>query len=387
MPRSGCSGRLLITQLTGFSSPYLWLVLAILCGLLVWWLLYRGISFSTGVGIALGTIEIVIFLGISALLIINAGSKNTLSVFLPGADGLRPAFQGMVFTLLAFVGFEAAAPLGEEARDPKRTIPRAVMLSCILIGVFYAFNYYAATVFFGPDRMASEFYTFNNGDPWGYMADQVLPGIGSLLIAFAIINSSLANANSGATAATRSLFNMGRTGLITKWFGAIHATHRTPVNSIHFQAILALVLVVALGFYLGNDPLKVYVFIGYGLGLLFAGMYIAVNIAVIGFYLRERRAEFNWFKHLVVPILGIIFVIPAFATVLGIANVSIPILDIPLVGDPGAVRHRARPRRHLDGAWHRALLRAPVTETRCLCPSGRGLRREPRGGRRRRKCH
>ena len=60
----------------------------------------------------------------------------------------------MVFCLLAFVGFEAAAPLAEETRDPKRTIRRAVLLSAVLIGLFYIFNMYAATVYFGPGQDA-----------------------------------------------------------------------------------------------------------------------------------------------------------------------------------------------------------------------------------------
>ena len=60
------------------------------------------------------------------LLIVNAAPPNT-SVFIPADGNILPAFQGMVFCLLAFVGFEAAAPLGEEAREPRRTIPRAVI--------------------------------------------------------------------------------------------------------------------------------------------------------------------------------------------------------------------------------------------------------------------
>jgi uncharacterized membrane protein YbhN (UPF0104 family) len=70
------------------------------------------------------------------------------------------------------------------------------------------------------------------------------------------------------------------------------------------------------------------VWIGYALGLLFAGMYVAVNLAVIGFFWRERRSEFNWLKHLVVPILGIVLLIPAFLGVLG--GLTIPLLDIKL---------------------------------------------------------
>ena len=212
----GFYGAIFLSTYLHIDFEYAWIGLAVLCGLVVWLLTYRGIGISTRTGVVLGLIEIAIFLLVSTLLIVNA-DQNTLNVFLPGADGVRPAFQGMIFCLLAFIGFEAAAPLGEETREPRRTIPRAVVWSAVLIGLFYVFNYYAATVFFGPDKMTG-FYTFNDGDPWGYMAEQVLPGIGGLLIIFAILNSSLANANSGATAATRTLFAMGRVRLLPHWF-------------------------------------------------------------------------------------------------------------------------------------------------------------------------
>jgi amino acid transporter len=330
----GLFGASLITLVTGFSNDYLWLPLAVLCGLLVWWLVYRGISISTRVGVALGLIEIGIFLFVSALLIANAGSRNTLSVFVPGPDGLKPALQGMVFCLLAFVGFEAAAPLAEETRDPRRTIRRAVLLSAVLIGLFYIFNMYAATVYFGPDKMQKDFLGFNNSDPWSGMANEVLPGIGGILVVFAILNSSLANASAGANASTRVIFALGRVSLLPRWFAAIHETHRTPMNAVHFQGILGIALAVGLGLLFQSQgqtyggPLTTYVWIGYALGLLFAGMYVAVNFAVIGFYYRERRSEFSWIKHFIVPILGVVLLIPAFLGVLG--GLTIPILDIKL---------------------------------------------------------
>jgi amino acid transporter len=329
----GLFGASLITTLTGFSNDYLWLPLAVLCGLIVWWLVYRGVSISTRVGVALGLIEIGIFLLVSLLLIINAGSRNTVSVFIPGVDGLKPALQGMVFCLLAFVGFEAAAPLAEETRDPKRTIRRAVLLSAVLIGLFYIFNMYAATVYFGPERMG-DFLKFNGGDPWSGMANEVLPTIGGLLVIFAILNSCLANASAGANASTRVIFALGRVSLLPRWFAAIHETYRTPMNAVHFQGILGIGLAVVLGVLFQiqgwpfGGPLTTYVWIGYSLGLLFAAMYVAVNLAVIGFYLRERRADFNPIKHLIVPILGVVLLIPAFLGVLG--GLTIPILDIDL---------------------------------------------------------
>lgn len=322
----------------GLAGDIAWILGAILCAAIVWLLIYRGVAVSTRAGVVLGIVEIAIFVLISALLVAAAGSRNTLSVFVPGATGLTPALTGMVFSLLAFIGFEAAAPLGEEARDPKRTVRQAVILSAIVVGLFYTLNYYAATVFFGPDRMAGEFYTFNNGDPWGYMAEQVLPGFGGFLVIFAILNSSVANANSGATAATRAVFAMGRSGLLPRWFAAVHPVHRTPVNAVHAQAILGIVIAIGLGLLFRDEalggPLTVYVFLGYTLGLLFAGMYIAVNVAVIGFYLGERRDEFNVLKHLVVPVLGVVAMVPAFMGVLG--GVTIPILgtEVPQLSPP-----------------------------------------------------
>ena len=337
----GFYGAIFLSSYLGIEFEYAWVALAIACGLIVWWLTYRGIGLSTRTGIVLGVIEIAIFLLISTLLIVNA-DENTLNVFVPGDDGVRPAFQGMIFCLLAFIGFEAAAPLGEETQEPRRAIPRALLWSAILVGLFYVFNYYAATVFFGPDRM-TEFYSFNEGDPWGFMAEEVLPGIGGLLIVFAILNSSLANANAGATAATRSLFAMGRASLAPRFFAAIHPETRAPVNAVHFQAVTALIIAVVLGFVLGADPypfgLNVYVFLGTMLGLVFAGIYILVNIACIGYFMRERRDEFNYLKHLIVPILGVIAMIPALLAVIG--GLTIPILDIELPAYETALRWTA----------------------------------------------
>jgi amino acid transporter len=324
----------------GEGFTLLWVVLAIACGLLMWWLIYSGVQLSTRTGVVLGLIEISIFVLVSVLLIVKAGDKNTLDVFIPGSEGVTPAFQGMIFCLLAFIGFEAAAPLGEEARDPRRTIPAAVMWSTVVVGSFYVLCYYAATVYFGVDRMG-DFLTFNNSDPWNFLGTDVLGTLGGILVLFAIINSSLANANSGATAATRSLFAMGRGGLLPKFFAAVHPTHRTPVNAVHFQVLLAIVVAVAGGLYLVDDPyaasgpINIYVFIGTMLGVLFAGMYIAVNVAAIGFYLRERRDQFNVIKHLLVPILGVLTMIPALMFAIG--GVTIPIINLELAPLGGAL--------------------------------------------------
>jgi amino acid transporter len=332
----GFFGASFITELTGYSNDLLWVPLAVICGLVVWFLTYRGIEISTRTGVVLGLIEIVIFLIVSVLLIANADNPINASVFIPADGSVTPAVQGMVFCILAFVGFEAAAPLGEETREPRSTIPRAILLSCLLIGLFYIFCYYAATVYFGPDRMQADFLAFNEGNPWGGMADEILPTIGGLLVTFAIINSCLANSNAGAIASTRSLFSLGRAGLLPRAFATIHPSYQTPTIAVHVQAVIGIGLAVALGFlfagYTSGGPITTYGFIGTSLGLLFAAMYIAVNAAAIGYFLREGRAEFNVLKHIVVPILGILAMVLGFLSAFG--GVTIPIINLELAPLP-----------------------------------------------------
>src|SRR4030095_7730096 len=89
-----------------------------------------------------------------------------------GLSGLTGGIAGSVFAILAFIGFEAAAPLAEEAKNPTRTIRVAVVASALLIGLFYVLTTYAATVFFGPERFA-EFPGFGDGNPWQQLGRDV----------------------------------------------------------------------------------------------------------------------------------------------------------------------------------------------------------------------
>src|SRR5512133_319371 len=110
----------------------LWWPWAMLGAVVVFLLGYLGIRVSAGTGTVLGIFEILVFTLVAATLIIKA-DHNTLAVFgtkyANNSDfkGFSGVFAGSVYTILAFIGFEAAAPLAEEAKDTKRTIRRAVV--------------------------------------------------------------------------------------------------------------------------------------------------------------------------------------------------------------------------------------------------------------------
>jgi len=308
---------------THFNTPgWLWAPFAALAGIGVWLLVYRGIRISTETGVAMGAFEIVVFAALAITLIFAAGSSNTVSVFSPttgNAHGWGGVFAGTVYTVLAFIGFEASAPLGEEARDPRRTIPRAVILSCVLIGLFYLLCYYAAIVYFGPNVAADAkngFLGFNAGDPWDGLAAKVW-GPAAFLVLLAILNSAFANSNAGANAASRVAYALARVGILPRALGQIHPKFKTPYVAVHVQGALGIVLALVLGFALGG-PLNAFALLGTIATIIIVFIYILTNLSNIVFYLREHRDELNPLLNLVVPVLGILIFIPVLLAAFGI---------------------------------------------------------------------
>ncbi len=300
-------------------SADLWWPWTVGAALVVFLLGYFGIRVSAGTGTVLGLFEIGVFAVLAVWLIAKAAS-NDLTVFgtgfanIEGFEGLSGVFAGSIYTILAFIGFEAAAPLAEEARDPKRTVRKAVIYSCILIGGFYVLTTYAATVFFGPDRMA-EFAGAGAGNPWDLLARTVW-GAGWVLAFLAIQNSAIANSNAAANAATRTWYAMARIRLLPRPLSATHPQHRSPHVAVTWQLIVGLAASLGLGF--AYSPLEAFILIATVVTAVIILIYMAVNISCIVFYLRERRGEFNWFRHLLVPVVGILFFIPAWLTAMGI---------------------------------------------------------------------
>src|ERR1051325_10605410 len=142
-----------------------WWIWVVVMTVVVFLLTYRDIRLSTTAGVILGAFEIAIFGALAIwMLLSNAGDLN-LQPFNPShAQGdWSGVFKGMVFAILAFIGFEAAAPLGEEAKHPRKTVPRAVVGSAIAIGLFYVLCAYAWVFGAGFDNFVHQATT--NADP------------------------------------------------------------------------------------------------------------------------------------------------------------------------------------------------------------------------------
>src|SRR5919199_2459116 len=204
----GWAMREVMSSEAGWHYTGQWWIWALLMTIIVFLLTYRDIRLSTTAGVILGAFEIVIFAALAIwMLLSNAGDLNVQPFNPNHASGdWSGVFKGMVFAILAFIGFEAAAPLGEEARHPRWTVPRAVVGSAIAIGLFYVLCSYAWVFGAGFNHFVQQ---ATGADPWRNLG-KVFWSTGWIIVFLAIVNSIAANSNAAVNAATRVFYALSR---------------------------------------------------------------------------------------------------------------------------------------------------------------------------------
>jgi amino acid transporter len=315
----------------------LWWPWAILGALIIGAAGYYGVRASAEMGTILGAFEILVFVVLAVLFVIKAGSANTLSVFgtahtPPAHAGAAGVIAGSVYTVLAFSGFEAAAPLAEEARNPRRTIRKAVIGATLGIGLIYIFTTYAADVLVGPAKFAG--FGTSGPNSWEGIA-RASYGLFWVLVFLAIVNSTIANANAGSNVSTRTAYALGRIGIFPRSFTRTHRTHQSPIVPVAIQFLIAVVVTLALGF--AYTPETAFLLIATIIVIVVVAVYILVNTACIGFFTRFQRPSFNVLLHLVFPVLGIVAFVPALLTAAGIPVFSFVAQLTPPVSYAGPI--------------------------------------------------
>ncbi|GAB4261965.1 MAG: APC family permease [Thermoleophilia bacterium] len=337
-------------QIAAWGGPELpWWILAAVAIFLGWFVSLRGIHFSTNILGFLMIIE-VLSLGILSLVIFFKGgvAGHSLAPFNPfKAVG---GFGGFGFALTigvwSWIGFEAAANYAEESRDPRKNVPRALYLSVIMLGVFYIFVTYSATIGYGVAN-AVDGFGGHPDDAYFVLADQFAK-FTKLPMEITILTGSFACGLAFHNAMVRYFYAMGREGILPRIFGRTSKSTQSPHMAIHGQSILTTILLV--GFLAaGVSGLDMYYYLAqigtYG----FMGVFVLCNLAVIRYFTMMERESFNIFRHLIAPVVSsAVFVIAIYEFIVtaapGTAYVWFPylVLGFFLVGMVFALYIRAK---------------------------------------------
>ena len=236
--------------------PY-WVLDLIYCGIL-FSVLFFGVRISTRVQLALVLFSASVVTIFILYVIVKGGhGGNSFKPFTPSqAGGFGNLFYGVLYAILLFVGFESAANLAEETSNPKRNIPRAVLLAIFIVGVYLLLASYAQAIGFG--LHASKWAASAAQGPMIFLAQPAPSGFGTSwffdLMNILLILDIAAVGIGASVAASRLMFALARDRRIPGAMAAVSSRFGTPVATISFIVLASAVTIV--GVRLGHGLLS-----------------------------------------------------------------------------------------------------------------------------------
>lgn len=238
---------LFIEMKTGWASP--WWMWIFLCIILVAVLGMNRIDLSAkvlGVLVALEFVAVIVF----DILALGVAPEGVTATTINPAAAITPIIGiVLLFNFAAFMGFEGAAIYGEEAKDPKRTVPRATYAAVLIIGLFYALSAWAFSVGIGPSNIVAESQAFGPDLMFIFVGEHTSQVVADLMTLL-FLTSLFAALQSFHNAVARYLFSMGREGLIPRGFARTSAAG-APIAGSLTQTVIA--VIVVLGFTLAGE--------------------------------------------------------------------------------------------------------------------------------------
>jgi len=221
---------LLAQQFFHFTPPAV-ATLAVVCAV-AGWVAYRDVKLSAELMLWIEVASVSLILIVLAVMVYRFGFQFDLDQLRLKGTTISSLGPALVLAMFSFVGFESATTLGNEVRQPLRTIPRAVLQCAILAGVFFMLCSYSEVLGFrGESSKLSD-----STSPLHMLASKA--GISPLGVAVDVgaFVSMFACVLACTTAAARVLLRMAHGGLISKAFERTNKRHGTPGVAVVFSA-------------------------------------------------------------------------------------------------------------------------------------------------------
>lgn len=281
----------------GVHIPW-WAILVIVIAL-VTVLVVFGVRLSARAMIALGIAEAGLVLVLAVWGLARPGPGGfSLAPLSPGsAPSFHGIYLGVIFSLLAFAGWEGAVPLAEESRHPTRSVPNALVIAVVVIVALFVFASWGLMVGWGTRALPS--LLGSQQAPPLVLAHRYWRGAWVLMLV-ALLNSVVCATIASFNAVTRMWYAAARSGLGPVRLAHLHPRYRTPVYAIAVQGVLALGIGLGFGLWLG--PLDAFLTLSLLTTLALVAVYVAGNAAVIVFHTR-RGEGLKPFRHVIFPLL------------------------------------------------------------------------------------
>ncbi|MDH6194679.1 amino acid transporter [Mycobacterium frederiksbergense] len=272
---AGVLGQDLCQSYLHISVPFWLIALGIL--LVVAIINLRGVQLSVRAQLTIFVLSVIPYLITAIVVVVKGGAAgNTAQVFDPSAPTAGAFMPTFMFCALLFVGVESSASLGEEAREPSKSVPRAIILTILIVAGFCFLTQYAGTIGFGLDDVAGTWAS----DPLGlstlgkmYVGSWISP-----LLQLGLVLDMVAVAIGFMSASARGMFALSRGGLLPAALGATSRWKTPHVGIVVFAAltVVCLIPIVILSATTGMDP-----YVGFTIGATFGGLLVMVAYLVL----------------------------------------------------------------------------------------------------------
>jgi amino acid transporter len=316
----------------GVSIAWPWLALGMVAIIAV--LTYFDVRISTAV-LAVGLIgEVVILLIFDGFLFarghVTASPLNIANAFkgfpaqgklVAGAVGI-----GLFFAFWSWVGFEMAPNYGEESRNPKRIVPRALYISVIGLGIFYTVTSWASLGGYPTTHAAIAASQGNAAEYFLAPANQYAGRWVASVMSYLIITGSFACGMAFHNTTARYLYSLGREGLAPKALGRTHPRWKSPHIASITQSVIAAIIIGLFAIFTGSDNPNSQAYLQlYGLMavmgvIIILSVQAVVSLSVLVYYERFHRDEVNWWKTRLAPLIS--FFSQAFVVYLLFTNIT-----------------------------------------------------------------
>ncbi len=222
--------------------------------------------------------------------------QMNFSNFMP--MGISGVVAAMGLTFIAFEGYEVIVQTGEEVKNPRRNIPRAIFISLGAVVVLYCLIAFVSIGGIFPVGIESWKYIGNSGELGIMKAAELLVPYGAFIVLGGGMISTLAALNATTFSSARVAFAMGRNYNMPYQLSAIHRTNKTPYVAILLSGMIMAVMAYGL-------PLAQ---IAIAAGVIFLLLFTQVNMAVITIrriYGDKLEYGFKTPFFPVIPIIGI----------------------------------------------------------------------------------
>jgi amino acid transporter len=268
---------------------------------------YLGIGTSSSVDLILVVGEVAVFVALAITILIKTGPAHFSPAVLSPASSAHGQFTDIttatIYGITAFAGYEAAAALGEEARNTRRSIPASTISVVIVVGIFYLLVILAEMFGAGRHRILA---LTGHGNLLGYLTSRYWSPSVLWVVDLVVVLTGLGFVIAAVNAAIRILFAMGREQALPVSLARLSSRH-TPVVAIGGVALLTVVLGLPLTYFSGG--VRTFGYLAGAGGLSVVLVYLAVNMAAIRAFRTEFRTEFRPGRHLLVPATAVVLLL------------------------------------------------------------------------------